>query len=432
MSSLADSARKPLSLDGISNDTVRKAYDAIERMSGGDQALALPLYRKFREQGPLVRGDGGYFPEGFVVPPQIAVELLARGTPSAMTLNHASLREAMSDSGRFGFDAYKNLGPGRTPLLTDGQEHRRVRILLAKGLNPKSIRHWEDDLINPVVLELIGRFKSRGKAELRAELTEPLPARAIGAVLGLPASDLPQFNVLALLQQLPHTEPDSHLAMSRLHAYFFEQITVRRRLTPAILSQREDVISLMLTARDGNDDGFSDDEINGILHFLLFAGTETTNRTLANAITYLLHDQSTFDAVRNDRSLVPKAIEETLRLAPGGALNARVARLDTEICGVPIAKGTLIILNILMGNRDSDIWDRPDEFDIFRLPRQHVAFGVGGHMCPGMHLARLEMKIALNLLFDHCTNLRLDPDYPKPELRGIGLIGSTPIHVLFD
>jgi cytochrome P450 len=124
--------------------------------------------------------------------------------------------------------------------------------------------------------------------------------------------------------------------------------------------------------------------------------------------------------VKKDRSLVPKVVEETLRWEGPTSMSVRTVRKDVELHGVKLPAGSILQIVLGLANRDPAIYPGdPTAFDLTRpQPRPHVAFGAGPHMCLGQHLARLEMSHALNILMDRLPNLRLDPDYPKPEIHG--------------
>ena len=175
----------------------------------------------------------------------------------------------------------------------------------------------------------------------------------------------------------------------------------------------------------------SDEEIFSFLRLLLPAGVETTYRSLGNMLFGLLSNPDQLDAVRADRSLLPQAIEEAVRWEPPLLTITRVATRDTELAGVPIPAGSSVMPMLGAANRQDDRYPDPDRFDIFRPARPHVGFGHGVHVCLGMHLARLEMRVALNLLFDRLPNLRLDPDGDDPHIRGQVFRSPTSLPVLF-
>jgi cytochrome P450 len=130
--------------------------------------------------------------------------------------------------------------------------------------------------------------------------------------------------------------------------------------------------------------------------------------------------------VVDDRSLLTQAFEEAVRWEPPVTVILRRATRDTELAGVPVEAGADIALLLGAANRDERKYDNPDQFDMFRQVRQHVGFGFGVHVCLGMHLARMETRVAINTLFDRLGDLRLDPA-PGQELHIEGLAFRSPI-----
>src|SRR5260221_2386886 len=166
---------------------------------------------------------------------------------------------------------------------------------------------------------------------------------------------------------------------------------------------------------------------------LLNAGGDTTYRMTGTLLAALLQNPDQLQAVRDDRELIPQAIEEALRWDGPITDTFRLTTRDTELAGVPIPAGTVVDIVYGSANRDPAYYPNPDKFDIFRKPA-HRHFGVGGgpHVCIGQHLARLEIKRALNVIFDRLPNLRLDPNMPLPEIRGFRLRTAAHLHVVFD
>jgi cytochrome P450 len=148
---------------------------------------------------------------------------------------------------------------------------------------------------------------------------------------------------------------------------------------------------------------------------------------LTNLLYALLTHPEQFDALRRDPSLIPRAVEEGLRWEPPLLYFGRVATTDTEIEGHPVAAGTTVNVCVHSANRDPDRWDNPDEFDIFRPQHGHLAFGQGNHICLGIHFARMELRVALELIIEKLPNLRLDPDAHDVHIDG--LISRTAVNL---
>jgi cytochrome P450 len=109
----------------------------------------------------------------------------------------------------------------------------------------------------------------------------------------------------------------------------------------------------------------------------------------------------------------------------------RTATRDTVVEGVEVPAGAIVIVNMGSANHDERHWDRPEEFDIFRKPHQHLAFAFGPHMCLGMHLARMETRVALDRIFERLPNLRLDPSAERPHISGMAFRAPTALPVVF-
>ena len=174
-----------------------------------------------------------------------------------------------------------------------------------------------------------------------------------------------------------------------------------------------------------------DEEIFSFLRLLLPAGVETTFRSSGNFIHALLTHPDQLDALRLDRSLMPQAIEEALRWEPPLLITSRVVTRDTELRGIPVPAGANVTVMLGAANRDPDRYREPDRFDIFRDPKQHISFGHGPHMCLGMHLARMETRVAVDALLDRLPDLRLDPEGDDPHIHGQIFRSPTALPALF-
>jgi cytochrome P450 len=176
----------------------------------------------------------------------------------------------------------------------------------------------------------------------------------------------------------------------------------------------------------------TDEEIYSFLRLLLPAGVETTYRATGNLLLALLNDRTQFDALYNDRELYPQAFEEALRWEPPVTVILRRAMRDTELGGVAIQAGADVALLLGAANRDARKYTDPDRYDMFREIRQHVGFGFGVHVCLGMHLARMESRVAINTLFDRLGPFTLDPDAEPPHIEGMAFRSPLSLPVVFN
>jgi cytochrome P450 len=307
----------------------------------------------------------------------------------------------------------------------DDPGHRRYRALVSTAFRRGAQARWEAELIQPVASELIDRFAGRGRAELVREFTFPYPTKVTAGLLGLPGEDYRQFQRWSASILSVQSKREQAIAASAEVKEYLAGILSQRRREP-----RQDLISDLARAElDG--ERLTDEEIFSFLRLLLPAGVETTYRSTGNLLFCLLKRPSQLQAVRADRSLVPQAIEEALRFETPLLYGTRLAVRDTVLSGVPVPADSTLVLMLGAANRDETRWEDPDVFDIFRDPRVHISFGQGPHVCLGMHLARAEMRVALNLLLDRLPDLRLDPDGGDPYIRGQVFRSPTSLPVLF-
>ncbi len=158
---------------------------------------------------------------------------------------------------------------------------------------------------------------------------------------------------------------------------------------------------------------------------------ETTYRASGSLLFALLQDRAQFDALTADRSLFPQAFEEALRWEPPVTVILRRATRATELAGVPIEAGADLALLIGAANRDERKYPDPDRYDMFREQRPHVGFGFGVHVCLGMHLARMESRIAINTLLDRLGPFTLDPEAEPPHIEGMAFRSPLSLPVVF-
>jgi len=189
-------------------------------------------------------------------------------------------------------------------------------------------------------------------------------------------------------------------ASAALKEYFLRQIEVRRcRPTGDIIGD--------LVAAEIDGEKLSDEAIYSFLRLLLPAGLETTYRSSGNLLFLLLSHPEQFAAVRDNRELIPAAIEEALRYETPLTTVQRTATADTRLEGVEIPAGSVIDVCIGSANRDERRWERPEEFDIGRARVPHITFAAGEHTCMGLHLARMETRVAVECLLDRLGDITL-------------------------
>ncbi|MFE3320150.1 cytochrome P450 [Nocardia sp. NPDC059195] len=314
---------------------------------------------------------------------------------------------------------------GPTILAMDGSPHRAHRNLVSAAFKPQSLAVWEPEVVRPICEELIDEFIDEGRADLVRDFTFEFPTRVIARLLGLPAEDLPFFRDAAVaIISYAGNVPRALQASKELKEYFLGHIDKRRN------APSDDIISNLVTA-DIDGEKLSDRAIYSFLRLLLPAGLETTYRSSGNLLYQLLSHPEQFAAVQRDPSLLPQAIEEGLRFETPLTLVQRYVTEDTELEGVAIPAGAVVDVCLGSANRDESRWERSEEFDIFRPHIPHISFTAGAHTCLGLHLARLETRVAMESLLARLTDITLLPD-GDPHIFGQPFRSPSALPVTFN
>lgn len=352
------------------------------------------------------------------------------GKPVFIVYRHEDIVQMLRDNETFSssiiISAFGDVLGKHVMLGMDEPEHGRHRALVSKAFSQKALARWEDGLVGKVGNDLIDGFVGNGKADLVKQFTFPYPTQIIAGLLGLPREDYPQFQRWSISLLSFTINPERGKAASEALVEYFTPILEARRAEP-----RDDLIS-SLAAAEIDGEKLSDEEIFSFLRLLLPAGVETTYRSLGNLLFALLSDPEQFEAIKADRSLLPQAIEEAVRWDSPLLTITRVTTCETELGGVKIPAGCSVMPMLGSANRQDDRYPEPNTFDVFRAAKSNVGWGHGVHVCLGMHLARMEMRIAMNLLIDRLPNLRLDPDVDDQHIRGQVFRSPAALSVVFD
>lgn len=350
------------------------------------------------------------------------------GEPRFSLYRYADADRVLRDPETFSSRAYapaigRVLGP--SILQLDGAEHHRHRALIGGSFRRSVLAEWETSFIEPTVHALIDGFAGGGSAELVRELTIQFPIRVISKMLGIPVDDFDHFMRQSIRLINIMGDVNGGLAASKELREIFATILVERRRAPT-----DDVISTLAQARiDGEP--LPDEEIFGFLRLLLPAGAETTYRLLGTLLFALLSEPARLEAVRADRSLVAAAIEEALRWESPVQFIDREATRDVEVAGVTIPAGSVLSIALGSANRDEEVFEDADRFDMTVARAPHLAFAEGPHRCLGEHLARLETTVAINAVLDRLPDLRLHRGDDDPHIAGDAFRSPTCLPVRF-
>ncbi|OMC44848.1 cytochrome P450 [Mycobacterium sp. IS-1264] len=389
----------------------------------GDETVSLrdpyPFFAHKRREAGIFRGtvmDYSKTPES----------LMPKREYSAVSFN--AVNTVFRDGRVFSSEPYdKTIGlfMGPTILAMEGKKHRDHRNLVSAAFKSKALAQWEPAIVRPVCNALIDEFIDAGTTDLVRNFTFEFPTRVIARLLGLPDEDLGMFHQRAVELISYHVNYERAFeASAALKDYFVEQIE-RRKSKPT-----EDIIGDLVTAEiDGEK--LSDEAIYSFLRLLLPAGLETTYRSSGNLLYLLLTHQDQLAAVQADHELIPQAIEEGLRFETPLTTVQRFTTEDAEVEGVEIPARSVIGVCIGSANRDEQRWERSEEFDIFRKHMPHISFAAGEHTCLGLHLARLETRVALECLLNRLTNVNLLADN-DPHIHGQPFRSPTALPVTFE
>lgn len=413
------------------------SFKSVSANFGGTLDDPMPLYREKMRTTPVMEGD---ILKELGVPPIFGN---AKDRPVYTLFRHADIGAVLRDqdtytSGLIGEGLGSFMG---TFMLTamDGDYHRRMRSLLQPCFMPAVLKEWRTTLIDPVIRDqYVAPLVSRGRADLIADMGLGFPVRVIYAVLGFPddPKGLEIFATMALkILAGPKRDPEEAIR-ARKEALESAQ-ALYEHVKPLVAQRRaegslgNDLIGRLLRT-EYQGEMLTDEQVTDFVRMLLPAAAETTTRTFGSLMVLLLERPALLAQVRDDRSLIGKAIDEAVRLEPVATFKAREASRDVEIGGVAIPAGSIVSMVVHAANRDAEVFDNPDAFDIFRRQKPSFGFGYGVHMCIGLFVAKAEIESAVNAIFDMMPNIRFDPDKPKARIKGVGLRGPGEVHVVWD
>ncbi|AQT78239.1 cytochrome [Mycolicibacterium litorale] len=325
--------------------------------------------------------------------------------------------------------ADREAGIGLSTLIhMDDPHHRDMRKIGADWFRPKAMRALKarcDELAKMYVDQMIERGPELDFAQ---EIAVNYPLYVILSLLGLPETDFPRM--LKLTQELfggDDTEfqrditPDAMLAVLLDFFNYFAALTASRRANPT-----EDLASAIANATiDGQP--LSDMDTASYYVIVASAGHDTTSAGIAGGLLELLRNPEELARLQQDPGLMGTAVEEMIRCTVPVKEFMRTAQADTEVRGVPIAKGESVLLSYLSGNRDEEVFADPFRFDISRDPNRHLSFGYGVHFCLGAALARMEINSFFSELIPRIETIELAGDPERVATTFVGGIKHLPI-----
>ena len=332
------------------------------------------------------------------------------------------------------------------PQAVDPPEHTEYRKILNPMFSQDEMTPLEPH-IQEFASELLDKMLTKDEFDFVKEFAEPFPTIIFCQLMGFPLEDYPklmrwtnifihsstagkaeEFGLEAADEEgRPAPEAVRELMVSagaEVYAYFGGLIEERRK------NPGDDIVTELVQARYEGDRPLADDELFKILHLLMLAGLDTVTSSLSYIMLYLAEHpdkRSEFIELMDDPARVGPAVEEMVRFTA----IVSPARRVTEDCpyrGLQFHEGDVVILSTPSANRDPRVFENPDEMIFDRHPNPHVGFAVGPHRCLGMHLARRELRIALQEIHRRMPEYTIAPD-KKPEIYGGGVKGVTSLHL---
>lgn len=321
-------------------------------------------------------------------------------------------------------ETYGNMFGGSTMQGDDTSRHHMIKAVWAKHLQRDSMPPLEPmirELVDWRLLPFMERIRAGESVEARKYLTRGIPTLVIATLLGIPRERFEEFGewsdnmsgILVVTMDPAEAGRETFRtgleATRKMNEYVKEVIEERRR------KPGDDLISALVHS-DIAKTQMTDQDIMASVTQLVFGGNETTANLMTMTLQVLAEHPDQRQALANDRSLIPAAIEEIIRWASPVTVKFRAARNgNPEIAGVRIPDGRNVIPLLISANRDPAQWDDPAKFDVRRPLKPHLGFGFGHHICLGINLARYEMVVWLNRLLDELPEWEVvgDIDYGR-------------------
>ncbi|HLM04700.1 MAG TPA: cytochrome P450 [Blastococcus sp.] len=384
----------------VSQDRV-KNFDYTATQPAGQW---FSTYDSLREQFPWYRNE---FAQGFWT-----------------FVNHEGILQVLQDPETFSSSSVVAMDPDPAykwiPEMLDGAEHTMWRQQLGPLFSPKTIDKLEDKVRSRAV-GFIEAIQDKGECDFMLDFAQQYPSSVFLELMGLPFEDLDQFMewehaILHGEQGAPDHAEKQMAAMQAVMGYFAQVVAARRE------EPKDDIITKALTFTiDGAPP--SDEDLLSFCLLMFMAGLDTVAVTLGWSIHHLATHPEDRQRLVDDPSLIPTAIEEFLRVY-AIVLPSRKATRDAEVQGCQIKAGEMVSLPLNAATRDSASFEDAQQADITRSPNNHIAFGAGPHRCLGSHLARRELKIALEEWHKRIPHYRVKDGAALTESGGqLGLHG---------
>ncbi|HTM63992.1 MAG TPA: cytochrome P450 [Gammaproteobacteria bacterium] len=346
-----------------------------------------PIFKRLREEGGLCRID----PFGFYGVTRHADVQLILKLPNIFS-SAEIVQEPLANTAEF-------LLYSRGLIGTDKPDHTRLRRLLSKAFTPKTIAGFEQNIIH-LAEKLIRQFPS-APFDFMQYFASPLPMTIMAELIGIDYDRIHDFKRwVEILLSWRHQVYETIIPDIEAMFQYINEVIAARKSQP-----RNDLISSLIAACD-DEEIITDSELLAFIRLLLVAGTETTTNLFGNGMLALVSHPEQCHHLREDLSRIPAFIDEALRYdGPALSLSRRVTQ-DYELCGVTLKKNDIVLPLLASANHDETVFTNPEEFNITRDSKAHVAFGGGIHLCLGSMLAKLQARIGFTALLQRFEHIK--------------------------
>lgn len=319
-------------------------------------------------------------------------------------------------------------------LRSEGEDHARLRRLVAPAFSARGADKLRGFMRDELTL-FAREVRSRGRADLATECFDKFPIAVICELLGAPREDWQRFfdwtsTIFEVYGVSAGQRMDAILQAHRELDEYIEAMIDARRSRPA-----DDLLTSLIVAEEGGD-RLSTEEMQSVVEAIMLAGTDTTRNQLGITFITLMRRPEQLEILRRDPSLIPGAVEESLRYLATSGGQSRYVPEDAEYKGVLFPAGTLFFTNFVSANFDPAIWgDDAEDFDVTRKKQGNgqLTFGIGRHVCLGASIARFELEEALRVLLTELPGLRLEGEIAaRAGGDSSGMWGFDSIPVTFD
>jgi hypothetical protein len=385
-----------------------------------------PVYEQMRTRGPLNKGRVVHS----TVSHRVASEVLRSPSFGVDLSSSVRLPPLLRRVVAYSADPWA-VGPAEPPsmLAVDPPDHTRYRRLVSKVFTARAVAALEPR-VEAIADDLLDEMEQHDLVDLVEYFAAPLPVRVIAEILGIPEEMQPKMlewgNAAAVTLEPAMTYRQFREAAAALR-------NIHRRLAEHLANLRrdpgDDLLSKLAVLVDDGDT-LDDVELRTTALLVIGAGFETTVNLIGNGVVQLLRHPEQLDAAKRDPSLWPNAVDEILRFDSPVQVTGRVVAEDTEVCGEEIPAGRFVVTMLGGCNRDPEVFEQPQRFDILREnARDHLAFSSGIHFCLGASLARMEAAIAFRKMFDRFPDLAIEGRPVRRQLRVLHGYEHLPVRV---